>query len=193
MANIFKSLLSFIGGGAGPGMYASNKSFRKGANQFIGGRNPKVNQLQNYAPGQQGIFDEMINSLQGSYGQGLDVFKQYLDPNSEAYKNFEAPYMRQFNEETIPNLAERFAGAGANSGALSSSGFGQSLGAAGAGLQEKLARMKSEMQMKAAQGIFDQNRGALQAEPFSHYEDPGSEGQGANLVAMFIKALMGGR
>ena len=53
------------------------------------------------------------------------------------FESFAAPFRREFNEQTVPGIAERFAGLGG----LSSSGFQQSLGQAGAGLNEKLAAL----------------------------------------------------
>lgn len=91
-------------------------------------------------------------------GQVNDYYSSLLDNSNEAYENFAAPHMRQFNEQTIPGLAERFAGLGAQS----SSGFQNALGQAGAGLQENLAGLRSGLQMQGAQGAGQFNQQNLQ-------------------------------
>jgi hypothetical protein len=94
--------------------------------------------------------------LGSAYGGALDLLKQYINPNSAMFGTLAAPYMRQFQEQTIPGLSEQFAGAGALGGGLSSSGFGQALGAAGGGLQERLAALQAQIQQQAVQGILGQ-------------------------------------
>ena len=59
----------------------------------------------------------------------------------EQYNTFAQPYMRQFREEIMPEIAERFAGAGA----LSGSGFQNAISQAGAGLTENLAALKGNL------------------------------------------------
>jgi hypothetical protein len=59
----------------------------------------------------------------------------------QQYQTFAQPFMRQFQEQTVPQLAERFSGLGAQR----SSAFGQALGGAGAGLQENLAALKGNL------------------------------------------------
>jgi len=59
----------------------------------------------------------------------------------EQYSTFAQPYMRQFQEEIMPEVAERFAGAGA----LSGSGFQNAISHAGAGLAENLASLKGNL------------------------------------------------
>lgn len=111
----------------------------------------------------------------GGPGGGVDmVMKQLMDmlnPQSDIYKNFEKPYMDQFEQQTLPGIAERFAGAGALGGGLSSSGFGQAVGGAGANLQTNLAQMKSGMGQDAMKSILDMYKSSLQsslsAEPYA--------------------------
>ncbi len=112
---------------------------------FLFGSEDKFKKLNNYTPGQMNNLNQLNNhTTQG--GQGAESVLQYLmqfmDPNSDVFKNFEAPYRTEFEQQTVPGLAEQFAG----KGALSSSGFGQALSSAGSGLQEKLAYLKSQLQ-----------------------------------------------
>lgn len=101
-----------------------------------------LNQLISQAGGNLSQGDIKQNSL----FQGGSSFLQNLFSNDpQQQQSFEAPYMRQFNEQTIPDLAERFAGLGAGS----SSAFQNALGQAGASLQEKLAHLRSGNQLGA--------------------------------------------
>lgn len=79
------------------------------------------------------------------YQQGSNYLSQLLSGSPEAYQQFEAPFMRQFREQTIPGLSTLFAGAGAGS----SSAFQQALGQSGAGLSEGLASLRGNMQQNA--------------------------------------------
>lgn len=112
-----------------------------------------------FNPAQQQGFQQLIQQLLGQGGQqtnvaqnpafqsGQSYLQQLLSGSPEAFQNFEAPFKRQFEEQTIPALAERFSGLGA--GAQSSSAFQQALGQAGAGLSENLAQLRSALQMQA--------------------------------------------
>jgi len=128
---------------------------------LMSGDQDSMRQFQTLSPEQKKFLMGEFNQLQqmqggGAYGQGMNILQQYLDPQSSIYKNFEKPYMQEFEQRTVPGLAERFSSLGAMGGGLSSSGFGQALGAAGANLQTKLAEMKSGMQRNAISDIFGQ-------------------------------------
>ena len=164
-----------------------------GIKDFFFGNKPE-NKKQNLLTGGQGNFlDMMMQQLSQMGGQGggmgnaMNILQQYLDPNSEIYKNFEQPYINEFNQQTIPGIAERFAGAGGGmGGGLSSSGFGQSLGAAGANLQAQLASMKSGMQKDAVGSMFNQynqmaNQG-LGTRSFENQYFPGTGGLVGNIA-----------
>ena len=127
---------------------------------------------------------QLMQQLGGSGGglqQAMQLLQGYLDPNSEQFKNFEAQHMQNFNQQTVPRLAERFAGMGGGmGGGLSSSGFGQALGAAGANLQTDLAAMKSGLGLQSAQGLFNQynqmSNTGLGTRAFENQYSPGSTG-----------------
>lgn len=118
-------------------------------------------QLSTMSKGQSGLLKQLLGSLQGQstniqqsplFQQGSSFLQSLLSGSPEATAAFEAPYMRQFNEQIIPQLAERFSGAGA--GAQSSSAFQQALGQSGADLSERLAALKGNLGMQAAgQGL----------------------------------------
>jgi hypothetical protein len=121
------------------------------------GKSPKgYDAFSTLNPQQMSILQQLLGSMQGQQGniqqnplyQGASSYLQNLYSNDEgAFDAFEAPYKRQFNEETIPGLAERFSGMGA--GAQNSSAFQQALGQAGSGLTERLASLRGNLQLGA--------------------------------------------
>jgi hypothetical protein len=105
---------------------------------------------------QKNFFRDYISQLGGQngnimqnplYQQGSNWLQNLFSNDSQSMQAFEAPYMRRFREQTIPQLAEQFAGMGA--GAQSSSGFQQALGQAGAKLSEDLASLRSGLQFQS--------------------------------------------
>lgn len=114
----------------------------QGTNGLMGG-SPDITQNQNYQGG-----SEWLNSL-------------FNDP--EFFKNFEAPLMRQFNEDIIPGLANRFGGQGSH-GSLSSTGFRNQLGREASTLSEKIASLRGGLQQ---QGVNQSLQYAQQ--PTSNY------------------------
>ncbi len=131
-----------------------------GKDAFGGG--DKMTNVPTMNKNQKNLQKQIMQMLdpQGQLGQGYQQGIQHqmdlMNPNSEAVSQFTQPYMDQFNQETVPGLAERFAGAGAMGGGLSSSGFGQSLSAAGGNLQNQLAQLKAQLGMGAAQNLMGQ-------------------------------------
>lgn len=121
-----------------------------------------------FNPQQAQLFQQLLASLGGTQGigqnplfqSGQSYLQNLLSGSPEAFEKFEAPYKRQFEEQTIPGLAERFSGMGA--GAQRSSAFQQALGQAGAGLSENLASLRGQLQM----GALPQALGYAQA-PFN--------------------------
>jgi len=134
----------------------------------------------------------LLQSMMGS-GGGLNAANQYdkslLQNGNQAFDQFSQPYLQQFNEQMLPQIAERFAGAGA----LSSSGFGQALGGASSGLQSQLAQLFTGLQNQAAgrqQNLFQNTSNtALGYNPFAYHEKPGNAG----VLLPLLTAYLGGR
>ncbi len=142
--------------------------------------------ISNFDKNQKRFFNQYAqNALQNQGGQqqAMGLLQSMLDPNSEFFKNFENQAMGKFNEQTLPNIAERFAGGGA----LSSSGFGQALGGAASGLQSDLATQKSNMIMQALQQLLGQYNTQAQtvlgAQPFDLQD------QGAGFGGGFAQGI----
>lgn len=159
------------------------------------------NEIQKKATGtkQQMKFGgkDLIGLLQQmmSQGGGFNASNQYdqniLGQGPEAFNNFSAPYLQQFQEQMLPQIAERFAGGGA----LSSSGFGQALGGAAAGLQSQLAQLFSQLQGQAAGRQQNQFQNLSQVglgySPFAYHEKQGSQGLVAPLATGVASAYAG--
>ena len=166
-----------------------------GALWDVGKKKSGLSQLDTMSPEQKQFFQQLLQMLSpegqlgGAYQQSLGGLTDLLDPSSEAYDKLADPYMRQFEQETIPGIGEKFAG----KGALSSSGFGQSLSAAGGNLQSNLASMKTLMMQKAMQDIMSQFQGmsgqAMGAQPFAYMQKPGQKGLGESLFTQGMQHL----
>ena len=101
-------------------------------------------------------FDIGKNKLYKT-GSGFlqDMLRSKFQPGFNAMDiigNLEAPMMRQFREEIIPEIATRFSGLGARN----SSAFEQAIGSAGAGLQERLAALRGGLALQAQNDIGQQ-------------------------------------
>jgi len=111
-------------------------------------------------PEQQKLLNQNIKQAQdlqqGGYKDAIGLLQQYLDPNSDVYKNFEKPYLQEFEQQTLPGIANRYAGLNAMGSGLMTSGFGQTLGAAGANLQSQLAQMKQQYQRQSINDLLQQ-------------------------------------
>jgi len=167
---VFAALAPLIAmaGGIGYDMYKSSQS-------------QKPQKVPTMDKKQQAFYSQLMNMINpgGSIGQGneesMDYLRQLMNPNSEAVNQFTQPYMNQFENETVPMLAERFAGMGGGmGGGTSSSGFGQSLSMAGSDLQTKLAALKAGLGQQAAGQLMNQYGNFAQmgmnAQPFAYYQ-----------------------
>jgi hypothetical protein len=133
------------------------------------------------------------------YQQGSNWLQQILSGSPEAFSAFEAPYKRQFQEETVPGLAERFAGMGTGAGGMSSSGFNQAMAHEAGTLSENLAAMRGQMQQGAvgqalgyAEQPFSNQMSMLQLRPHENYYQQGSPGLMGYLGGMAGQAMGGG-
>lgn len=153
----------------------------------------QVHQATTQTPEQQEFLRQMLSQLQGggtneNYQAAQGYLSQLLQNDPASYEKFAAPYMQQFQQQTVPRLAERFAGMGGGlgGGALSSSGFAQALGGAGSDLQARLAQLYSGRQMDAAnQSMGNYTNLAslgLGQRGFENYYQPGSPGIGGALI-----------
>jgi hypothetical protein len=139
--------------------------------EMIFGKSPKIKQFQNLSPFQQKFQNQLLSGVSGLTPSMFDLLEQLLSQDEEATSDYEAPALRQFQEQIIPSILERFAGAGA----LSSSGLNQSLAKAGESLSEKLAAQRSGLQQNALQSLMGLSQVGLQQRS-TPYTKQGSQG-----------------
>lgn len=159
--------------------------------KFLLGSPDKLKQIPTGTPEQTALHNSLLQQAMGmqqqggGYNQAQQYYNSLLEPGNDAYNNFAAPYLNQFNEQTLPGIAERFAGAGA----LSSSGFGQALGGATAGLQAQLAQLFAQLQSQAAGAQTNQynqlTQQGLGHQQFAYQQQPGSAG----FLGPFLNAV----
>ena len=148
----------------------------------------KTTQLPTMSPEQMNMLNSMLSQMGGPMSQGMGNLSQILSGKPEAFKAFEAPAMRQFNEQIVPGLAERFSGMG--SGAQGSSAFGQQLGAAGAGLSENLAGMRAGLQQNALSQLMSMMGMGIGARPFENIYQPEKRDYG--VLGSMMPGIAGG-
>lgn len=134
----------------------------------------KGEQKSTYTKGQRKQIDEILEDLRGLKGGAQDITQnpQYqqgqewlsaLFNDPEFFKSFEAPLQRQFQEQTVPELANRFASMGSG-GSMGSTAFRNQLAREGSNLSTNIAALRGQMQQ---QGV---NQGLQYAQqPFSNY------------------------
>src|SRR5271154_874457 len=136
----------------------------------LGGKNEKHGST--YSKGQRGFLDQLLNSVKGMQGS-QDISKQpgyqtgqnwlqsmFSDP--DFFNKFEAPLQRQFQEQTIPGLAERFGGGSGN--ALGSTAFRRQLGREAGNLSANLGALRGGMQQQAIPQLLGYSQ-----QPFQNY------------------------
>lgn len=121
---------------------------------------------------QLSTLDDILNQVKGmgnqdiTQNQGYQTGQNWLQSmfnDPEFFKSFEAPLQRQFQEQTVPELANRFAGMGSG-GALGSTAFRNQLGREGSNLSTNIAALRGGMQQQA----IPQMLGYAQ-QPFNNY------------------------
>ena len=137
------------------------KGFMGGGGEMSSTFNPQQEKFMQ--KGLEGLDPSQGNITNNqNYLQGQDWLSSlFNDP--EFFKSFEAPLQRQFQENTVPDLANRFAGMGSG-GSLGSTGFRNQLGREGSKLHEMIASLRGGMQQ---QGVNQSLQYAQQ--PTSNY------------------------
>ena len=158
------------------------------------GKKEKFEQVPTMTPEQQQLLSQLLGGLGGPLGMGLQNLMQLLSGAPEALEAFQAPAMRQFEEQIVPGIAERFTGVGGQR----SSAFQQALGGAGAGLAERLSAQRAGLQQGAMGQLGGLLGAGLGAQPFGYRFTPGQAGflggMGGGLgggLGMGLGSLMG--
>lgn len=148
---------------------------------FFGSKG-KTEQLPTMSPEQQQFFQQFLSQLGGAggegFGQSMEYLQRLLSGDPGTMSAFEAPHLREFEQRTLPQLAERLTGQGGGGGRAS--GAAHAYAQAGTNLQEKLAQLRAGLQGQAAKqlmGNYMQGaQTALGARPFGYQYTPGSPG-----------------
>ncbi len=111
------------------------------AGLFGGGKEGGVQQAPKFNPQQQQILQFLLQQGQ----QGLQNPSAGFAPIAQQARS-------QFNQQTVPSLAERFTSMGQNS--VGSPAFASQLGQAGSGLEEALAALQSQYGMQNQQNAL---------------------------------------
>ena len=170
-----------------------------GFSDFLFGSSGGIKKKQIYTPQQMSFLNNLLSSLTQGGGEGgnfLDYYNQLLGGGEQSdFERFAEPYRQEFQNQIIPQLAERFAGGyghGGMSGALSSSGFGQSLGAAGGQLQSQLAALYAGLRQHAAGQMTGLAGAGLGAQPNALIQKQASPGFLPTLAGSAFSAFTGG-
>lgn len=148
------------------------------------GKPERIDYVSNLTPGQQGISNQLIQAMQsqgagGAYGTVADYYRDLLSNDPQALDQMVAPEMRRFNEQTIPDLAEQYAGMG--SGGLSSSGFQNASVNAGTDLAERIAAIRAGLREQGAAGLAGLGSQSMQP-TMTPIHRPATEGFGGALL-----------
>jgi hypothetical protein len=154
------------------------------ASKFGGNTKEKMKQVPNMAPYQKNFLQNYYNNPLDSnplYQQGSNFLQNlYGGQGNEA---FEAPYMQNFQQNIVPQLANQFAGQGTGAGALNSSAFQNSLAQAGKNLQVDLAGLRSQRELQGLPFLLQQAQApgqyglqGLNYSPFAYHQTPPSQG-----------------
>ncbi len=128
-------------GGAG----AAGLQSKAQGGSFFKGTPEKFGKQELFTQSQQKLMSQLLEGLSGPSASGLEFIQSILSEEPGAFEAFEAPAKQQFEQETIPMIAERFAGLGAQS----SSGLQQTLGQAGSDLSTQLASLRGGLKQNA--------------------------------------------
>ena len=137
---------------------------------FFSSSKPGYKQISTLSPQQQPVLNNLTGAAGNAFGTAGNYYNDLLSNNSQDVDAFQAPELRRFNEQTIPGIAEQFAGMG--SGGLSSSGFQNAAVNAGADLGERLGAMRAQLRQSAAQGLTGIGQQALGNYNENVYEQP---------------------
>jgi hypothetical protein len=121
-----------------------------GMGSFSGSKS-KLKKYETMTHGEKKVYKDILSRINP---KALDLMKSPLFKQSQKYisnflktspdqqyKSFEKPIMSQFKQQIVPEIAERFAGMGA----MDSSGFQQTMGAAGSNLAERLGMLRESL------------------------------------------------
>lgn len=134
-----------FGGLPGQSKQLGGNGFGSYFDTLLNGTDPSNQQYSTQTPQQSQLLQQLMQGLQGGQSNipGLDYLQSLFSNDEGAFHDYEAPLMRQFNEQVVPGLAERFSGAGM--GSRNSSAFNNQLASAGTRLTELLGQQRGQL------------------------------------------------
>lgn len=116
-------------------------------------------------PGMSGQQKELLSTLigktQAGIGGGLDITSRLAGGDESMFAQREAPALRQFQEQIMPQIASRFAG----QGALKSSAFQNVAAGRGMELAESLQAQRQDIQRQSLQQLLGLSQSLLGQRP----------------------------
>lgn len=145
--------------------------------QFFLGTPGRVEQLQRFTPEQQ----QSLSQLLGFGMQGLQNPYQGFQPIADQAT-------RQFQQQIVPGLAERFTSLGDGSTRLTSPAFASQVGSAGADLASNLAALQSQYGFQQRGQALDMLRSGLTPQ-FENIPLQGQQGALSGILPVLSKLL----
>ncbi len=146
---------------------------------LLGGTPAKMEQVSTLLPGQQSLHNQLLRSLRrpgagGAFGQSADYYRDLMSDDPSDLDAYLDPSMRQYYQDIMPGIAERYAGMGL--GALSSSSHRNAQIQGGTDLAERLAMLRANLRQSGAQGLMQMGNLGLQPRSQMMQTQSGSQG-----------------
>jgi len=176
LGSFFPGVGNALGAGIGAGVGGL-------AGLFGGGTQGGPRQANNFNPQQKNSQQQILQQLMGMLQNQQNPQNRY-----EGFQGLEDQYRKNFAENTVPGLAERFTQAGGQR----SSAFQGAIGRAGSDLNTGLAALKSNYGMQN-QGLLNQQLQQLLQfgfkPEFTNYLEESDPGFGASSLQILLKNL----
>jgi hypothetical protein len=145
---------------------------------FFQGKPGGFEQQSMLGPQQQPILQNLTNAVQnrgagGSFGDVADYYRNLISGGGNDFQNLATPYIRQLRQETLPGIANTFAGIGM--GATNSTGYRNAVQQANTDLSERLASLQASLRQQGAEGLTGLGNQSL-GNYFANFYRPRSPG-----------------
>jgi hypothetical protein len=167
-----------------------------GLSDFFMGTPQRFEQVNNLSKQQMPIQNQLMNAAQnkgagGAFGESADYYRNLLSNESPDIQAFQAPEMRRFNEQIMPDLAAQYGALGAGDSNLTGSSFRNAAMGQATDLSERLASMRAQLRQQAATGL--QNIGGQALNPYmQNINVPAQQGFLSQALPMAVSGLATG-
>lgn len=151
--------------------------------QSLFGSKEKTEAFQRYNPQQEQVLNQLLGGGQQLLPQSFDFLNMLLSQSPEAQEAFERPALRQFQEDIIPGIAERFIGR-YGPGSTQSSGFQHAVTGQASRLAENLAAQRANRGLQGVQQLQSLLGGGL-TQRSDQFIRPARPGALAQLLPIF--------